>query len=183
MSSIPPVSGEKGRAPATPDADPFDRGRMLAGLIGFLILAAVGYALIRSDLTPLQAIVVRITVALSVAGLVAAAIAMVPAISVETGLAKAVVAGGIVAAGAASYATFPVSPPRDAASASTNSAATSSVTSMGATMYCDGVMLPKGTGPHDPVSDAHLCLNHSSSPSVSRENRVICAHVSVSCRE
>jgi hypothetical protein len=67
----------------TSGADQFDRRQMLAAVIGFLILVAGGYSATWGDLTPLQATTLRITVCLSVAGLVASTISMIPAIHIE----------------------------------------------------------------------------------------------------
>ena len=94
-------------AQGTSEVDQFDRGQMLAAAIGFLVLVAGGYAATWGDLTPLQAITLRITIGLSAAGLVASAISMIPIIHIESALAKTILFAGIVATGIVSYATFP----------------------------------------------------------------------------
>jgi len=71
------------------------------------MLVAGGYTATWGDLTSLQATTLRITACLSVAGLVASAISMIPAIHIESALAKIVLFAGIAATGVISYATFP----------------------------------------------------------------------------
>jgi hypothetical protein len=97
--------------PGTAEADQFDRRQMLAAAIGFLILVVGGYAATWGDLTPLQATTLRITVSLSVAGLVASAVSMIPTIHIESALVKTVLFAGIVATGMVSYASFPTASP------------------------------------------------------------------------
>jgi hypothetical protein len=107
MNSSSSASEQMPPAQDTSGADQFDRRQMLAAVIGFLILVAGGYSATWGDLTPLQATTLRITVCLSVAGLVASAISMIPAIHIEAALAKIVLFAGIAATGIISYATFP----------------------------------------------------------------------------
>jgi hypothetical protein len=107
MNSSSSASEQMPPAQDTSGADQFDRRQMLAAVIGFLILVAGGYSATWGDLTPLQATTLRITVCLSVAGLVASAISMIPAIHIEAALAKIVLFAGIAATGIISYATSP----------------------------------------------------------------------------
>jgi hypothetical protein len=104
LSSAP----EQSPAQSNSEVDQFDRRQMLAAAIGFLILVVGGYAATWADLSPLQATTLRITVSLSVAGLVASAISMTPIIHIEAALAKMALFAGIVATGLVFYWSFPI---------------------------------------------------------------------------
>jgi hypothetical protein len=81
---------------------------MLVAGTCFLILAVGGYvAATRVELTDLQATTLRLTVVISIVGSLASIVALVPWLRVEAVGVKAVIVAGFLAAGAASYASYP----------------------------------------------------------------------------
>jgi hypothetical protein len=94
----------------SPEAQ-FSRGSTIAAAIGFLILILAGYTaawLLVGEITPLQAITLRITVGLSSAGLIACAITLIPVISTTSTLAKLVSSICILWMAAFSYVALPI---------------------------------------------------------------------------
>jgi hypothetical protein len=99
-----------------PDREPenqFDRTRMLVAMGGFCLLIAIAYMTGQHQVTPLQTATLRVTVAISVVGIIAGAVALLHVFT--TALAKALFVAAAIGAGAASYVSFPINEVPDAA--------------------------------------------------------------------